>query len=358
VLAFHLPIAVNYIDRDTVLRIVENFADCSERLRRRTRLLALRRFVVLVGRVSRGLGSRLNKDGQPAKAMQGKGAVSNVGQGSSDTNRTSSPKRRPSRFSSSSFLKSSPQRGKRWRAALTLHNAQSAAVQSFKRKEGLGTELTMHSQALGSELDQRVEMAREAQLCSTLFALATSAASVQRNLGQPAPAQTQAATSVLNAPVLVQSKAICDGSTATSVLTLASDATSVQVSSYRPAALSNGDAGNNHPAGTEGKDESGKPTPATSGRPTQKSSLRRQQRSCDGGNEAKLAAEQGEAEPSHGRSLRRARTGSGSRSRLFDGFETLNARVDLLAASNEAMREDVSRLVSLLTAKDEAQLSA
>ena len=44
-------------------------------------------------------------------------------------------------------------------------------------------------------------------------------------------------------------------------------------------------------------------------------------------------------------------------SRLFNGFETLNARVDLLAVSNEAMREDINRLVRLLTAKENGETS-
>ena len=38
-----------------------------------------------------------------------------------------------------------------------------------------------------------------------------------------------------------------------------------------------------------------------------------------------------------------------SRTRLFQGLEGLNARVDQLSASNEAIREDVSRLLKLVS---------
>ena len=62
-------------------------------------------------------------------------------------------------------------------------------------------------------------------------------------------------------------------------------------------------------------------------------------------------------EPSPERQLRKARSGVGSRSRLFNGFDTLNARVDLLAVSNEAMREDINRLVRLLTPKENHETS-
>ena len=64
-------VEVSYIDRDALLGIAAHFAESLERIRRRTRLLALRRFIVLIAKVSKGLGEHRAKAGVSPSQLRG-----------------------------------------------------------------------------------------------------------------------------------------------------------------------------------------------------------------------------------------------------------------------------------------------
>ena len=145
-------VEVYYIERDKVLQIAQAFGETLERIRRRTRYLALQRSIVLIAKVSRSLGSHHSK---------------------AEVQREKTRKKKPD------GRDSSPPVGGRWKAAYGVWRSHQDAEKSFLKKhiafKGSTEEGRRTGMLLGSELDQRVEKAREQQLCTNLFAIAAAA---------------------------------------------------------------------------------------------------------------------------------------------------------------------------------------
>jgi hypothetical protein len=154
---------VHFIDRDSLLNIAAEHSESLERIRRRTRYLALRRSIVLVSKVAIGLSQHRRQVGISPRALAARACASG-----------------------------SVSRA-RWHLAFGMVRAMRGAQQSFKRnhqeyvghgrREGNDTAVQkVMAVAAGSELDQRVERSRESKLCTTLFQLAAQSQSTSSGL--------------------------------------------------------------------------------------------------------------------------------------------------------------------------------
>ena len=160
-------VEVFYIDRDTVLGIAANFSETIERLRRRTRFVALQRTIVLIAKVARSLSKHERAAGVAQLALEtcatsGKAARLKV----------------------------------KWRAAKGKLISHQRAASSFKRNhlDFAGSEAEAEAVGIrfGGAEDQRVERAREQALCQSLFQIAVNAQS-ESVLGAIASSSPQAA---------------------------------------------------------------------------------------------------------------------------------------------------------------------
>lgn len=402
-------VEVSYLDRDTTLRIASQHSESLDRIRRQTRLLALRRFVVLIAKASVALGRHQKKVlAQVGAPASGPSAPSAAFGRAYATGGALSPEGSPSRKLSTGECRSMSRRdamgtlhrqNTRWRSAVGLCHARRAAEASFARRQGLGTAPANGRDTMpGTELDHRLEASREEKLCGSLFdlaAVAHSAAHGLAALGAPTsqhraarspPAAVSAATapSAPSAPPPPPQAAATrhpDASSSTApppperqpsrqvvfdqhTVSSTCPCTSVLArAGVTPSMVSHGGGANGQRAtAAEGPPPAKPVATAASATPFAQSStsfLRRRLggRTCS---EGKFATEsEGRADgeddergaPQVGRPARRLRANPSamSRSRLSTGFEALNTRVDELFASHEAMRNDVAQLVQLLT---------
>lgn len=292
-------VEVYYIDRDTVLSIAAGFTDSLERIRRRTRYLALQRSVVLIAKVSRTLNSHHSKaEEKRAKTRQA---------------------RRPTQEGSPSFKVG------RWKSALGLwqthHNAERSFMQKHIRFKGSTEEGRRTGMVLGSDLDQRVERSREQHLCSNLFAIAAAARSGKDVHATAAP------------PVAA---AVANG-------TGGAHEVGAGVVSFAPAQdqkRSNGYAPTSCGSGVLAR---AGPAPARSPEITKPAARRGSQ-----GKISDVDIEDANDLMDEGRPMR-SRPSHGRMRRNGNGYETLCARVDSLAASNEDMSRQLQQLTAALS---------
>lgn len=317
-------VEVYFIERSTVLSIAQSFAETEERLKRRTRYLALQRSIVLIAKVSRSLvkhseqptaggvaGGAAGASGAAARRVRGAGGEGGLGVG---------------------------QRGmgacpvNRWQSARGLWRAHHNAERSFLRKHiafrGSTEEGFRTGMVLGSELDQRVERSRETQLCQNLFAIATAARA--NNLAS-APAAADLAAS---APA-------------------AADVAASAPLRGQPGLRGGAD----NPVTTDCARERS-PDPSGDGtsvlgassylrRKTASKQRRAAARSASAG---KLgAAEVADEDDGFMDDAQPQKARPASRSRRTGGQEVLLARMDTIDASNEALRREVSQLTACLS---------
>ena len=128
-------VEVFFIARETLLGIAAEFPETAERVRRRVRTLAMRRFVVLIAKVSLGLGQHQKRSREDVSLMRER--LGEAGK----------------------LPDSSHTRGRfHWQVARNLYQAQSQAEKSFMRKH-LSLKATEQEQRMvgmlrGSAFDQ------------------------------------------------------------------------------------------------------------------------------------------------------------------------------------------------------------
>ena len=316
---------VFFIERDELLNIAANgFAESLERIRRRTRYLALRRAIVLIAKVSRGLTHHRRREGVTPAALAA--AACHTG--------GNIPRAR-------------------WRVATNMVKAMQTAQRSFKRNHqeyvGAAPGVSMEMNApplerLGSELDQRVEASRETHLCNTLFQLAASATSSTGNLALGLGAAAAQATS--NAPSAAPGASRAEPESpppqkatkmpCRSVLQLADGSPIGRSQSKLP--VVNGTEVN---ASFKKDRETSSPNIAAPPRVRAAScSTTAEQQKEASGSFVKRGVQQG---------MQKMRS-VGRSGQMTKGMEALTARVDALTASNEAMRSEFRALSEMMMA--------